>query len=99
MKKILLSLSCAVALALASCGGGSSVAGTFNGITKQLEKAQTAEQVIKIATEGEAKINKLAEKYGDGYEPSDADLEAIENTRKAMMEACERTGVDPDQFL
>lgn len=99
MKKILLSLSCAVALALASCGGDTSIAGTFNGFTKKIEKARTPEQVIKIANELDAKYEKLEEEYNYDIPMTEADEVAFEKMMEAMQDACERTGLNIHDVL
>lgn len=98
MKKLLLSLSCTMILGLASCGGDTSVAGTFNSVANKLEKAQTPEQVMKAVTDGNAEFEKLAEKYPD-FEPTEADIKAQQRMQQALMDACERAGLDIDDIL
>ncbi len=101
MKKLLLALACICTLALASCGGKSpedQAIDLFNNATKELYKADTAEEFYKVLKDVKEKGDALDEKYPDIDQNF---FQTNEKARKALIEfttavamAAQKTGAD-----
>lgn len=103
MKKLLLALTCVFTLTLASCSKSpaSEVVSIINQTTKQVEKAQSAEEMMQIALDIDTKMNALESKFSD-YKPTEKDEKAIKKAytklEEAVNEAEERLGVNMDSL-
>lgn len=103
MKKFFIALACVFTLTLTSCSKSpaSEVVSIINQTTKQIEKAQSAEEMMQIARDIDAKMNEMESKYSD-YKPTEKDEKAVNEAytklEEAVKEAEARLGVDMDSL-